>query len=744
MEANIIHSDDDDVPSSPPAIQLDGNDFLSPTIMARSSRSSTRLPSRSPTRSTTRTKEKRCPSVTPRRLRHFFTPRTQLSTSSRMTLGTMDSASVNRLARVPLSPPPSSDPIEPPSSPTERLQAVEDNPWKRRQPHQSGLRTKRRRTEDEPQLTRGSTENAVIERAAVVERLTLVSDGRNRGFRPLYSQLQSQFFKASRRGVTSASKSLESSPTLVTDSSTLLRGYQPQPVRKLRNRGFEACLLDREHGFSTHTGKQYLAYPASDPRIETADFYSNQSDAYHCNRAGGQPGATIPFSLASCHRTSLTAIGDERGDVRFLSTADDDGTRVMSWVKVHDNAIMDLDISADDARMASACGDRSGCVLDMHTQAIAVELGGHRDSLRQVTFQPGGGGGNVLASSDRAGRVQIWDLRCSSLPAQCFSSTEDGTRRDGRLDVAAARTVNTIDNAHERTVEGSTSSSSVTALQWLPAGREHLLLTGSEANASIKLWDTRYIKPRRQRQAAETPLAATPQPASHAWRSYGITSMALGADAARLYVVCKDSTVYAYSTNHLLLGHAPELLDGASKRKPLGTRGLGPLYGFKNDMLRVGSFYVKCAIRPAGSGADELLAVGSSDGCAVLFPTDERYMRAIWARREHVPCTKTTTPSSAMTAPPPPSPLNPSSSSSSTSTILNAGTPLVRGHAHEVTTLTWSREGRLLTASDDCVVRQWRQKASRASYLRQVGEFGGERHLAGWALVGDDWDEDES
>ncbi|RDA94210.1 hypothetical protein CP533_0602 [Ophiocordyceps camponoti-saundersi (nom. inval.)] len=721
MEADIIHSDDDDVPSSPPAIPLDDNGFLSPTIMARSSRSSTRLPSRSPTRSTTRTKEKRLPSVTPRRFRTFFTPRNQLSTSSRMTLGTMDSASVNRLAPRLLSPPPSSDPIEPPSSPTERLLAVEDGQRKKRHVSQSGLRTKRRRTEDET----AATENAVNERAALNERRTL-----------------SQFFKASRRGVTGSSgKPLESSPTLITDSLTTLQGYQPQPVRKLRNRGFEACLLDREHGFHTHTGKQYLAFPASDPRIETANFYSDSSDAYHCQPNGSLAGSSIPFSLASCHRTSLTAIGDERGDVRFLSTADDDGTRVISWVKVHENAIMDLAISADDARMASACGDRSGRVVDMQTQTIAVELGGHRDSLRQVTFQPGGSGGNVLASSDRAGRVQIWDLRCSSLPAQCFSSAEGGTQRDRRLDMAAARTVNTIDNAHSRTVEGNTSSSSVTALQWLPAGREHLLLTGSEANASIKLWDTRYIKPRRQRQAAETPLAATPQPTSHAWRSYGITSMALGADAARLYVVCKDSTVYVYSTNHLLLGHAPELLDGASKRKPLGSQGLGPLYGFKNDMLHVGSFYVKCAIRPAGAnGADELLAVGSSDGCPVLFPTDERYMRASWARREHVPSTRTM---SAM-APPPPSPLTNPSSSSSSSTILNAGTPLIRGHSHEVTTLTWSREGGLLTASDDCFVRRWRQKASRATYLRQVGEFGGERHLAGWASVGDDWDDDES
>ncbi|PFH59265.1 hypothetical protein XA68_12605 [Ophiocordyceps unilateralis] len=730
------HYSDEEMPSSPPAAASTqhAHGFLSPTRspMSFSTRSPLRLPSRSPPRSpprspsrSTRMKEKRVPSVTPRRLRTFFTPRTHLSTISRMTLGTLDSASVNRLASRPLSPPPSSDPIEPPSSPTERLQAVENANRKKRSVPQSGSRTKRRRTvlsDEEPQST-VADEKKFVSVNGVNERRTL-----------------SQFFKASRRGVMgSGGKSLQCSPPILAaqaDSSTSLRGYRPQPIRKLRNRGFEASLLDREHGFSTHTGKQYLAFPTSDPRIETANFYSDSSDAYHCTPLGNQPGTSIPFSLASCHRASLTAIGDERGHVRYFSTAGDASQMVTSWVKVHDNAIMDLDFSADDTRLASACGDRTGRVLDTQTQSVAVELGEHWDSLRQVTFQPGSGNGNVLASSDRAGRVQVWDLRCSSLPAQCFSSAADGVGRDRRLDIVAARTVNTIDSAHERTMQGSTSSSSVTALQWLPAGREHLLLTGSEANGSVKLWDTRYIKARRQRQAAETPIAVTPEPATHAWRSYGITSMTLGTDAARLYVVCKDSTVYAYSTNHLVLGHAPELLDGASKRKPLGSQGLGPLYGLKNDKLRVGSFYVKCAVRPGGGGgADELLAVGSSDGCAVVFPTNERYMRAAWARREHIPAGGTTSMA------PPPTPSNPWAST--TLPLVRAGTPLVRGHSLEVTTLSWSWDGKLVTASDDCFVRRWQRNAARAGYLRQVGEFGGERHLAGWAEVGDDWDVDE-
>lgn len=388
---------------------------------------------------------------------------------------------------------------------------------------------------------------------------------------------------------------------------------------------------------------------------------------------------------------------------------------------------MDLEFSRDDSRLASACGDRSGRVLDIPTQTVAVELGnGHWDSLRQISFQPGSGNGHVLATSDRAGRLQIWDLRCSSLPAQCFSGVGEATSqlRDEQLDVTPARTVNTIDGAHERTVQGNTTSASVTAIQWMPAGREHLILSASEANASIRLWDTRYIRPRRQN--VDTPLSSTPEPVTHAWRSHGITSLALATDASRLYALCRDSTLYAYSTSHLILGQAPELVDGASRRRPTGSRGLGPLYGLRHDLFRAHSFYVKCAIRPRRGSKPELLAVGSSDSCAVLFPTDERYMRAAWARREHQLAD------------------GPASASSDRLPIYHGGTPLIRGHSREVTTLSWSHTGRLVTASDDYIVRHWQQDDARARHLRQVGEFGGERHMAGWADVTDDWDRDEA
>lgn len=601
---------------------------------------------------------------------------------------------------------------------------------------------------------------------------------------------QNLFFKASRSGLrTIDEKSLPSTPNVTSTNLQghtvchpislatsifssnviqILEGYEPRPVRKFRNRGFESQLLNREHGFSSHTGQQDLARPAFDPRFETAAYYSREADVHPCTAYSGT-GNTIPFSLTSCHKAPVTAIGDEQGHVRFFNTTDSSSSsdsKVDGHIKAHDNAIMDLAFSDDDLRLATACGDRTGKILDVTTQTVAVELANsHFDSLRQIAFQPGQANGSVLATSDRSGRIQVWDLRCSPMPTNCFSTIGGPSgiiQRDTQLEPFVGKTINTIDNSHERTVHGSVNSVSVTAIHWLPAGREHLLLSASEANATIKLWDTRYIKPRRQ--VAESPLASTQEPVGHAWRSYGITSMALSSDAARLYAVCKDSTVYAYSTAHLILGHAPALEDNAAKRKPSGSLGLGPLFGFKHDMFRAQSFYVKCAIRPIRTaGGPELLAVGSSDSCAVLFPTDERYLRSSWAANAHIlPEDNTNTNtntnrsgsfsiSSSFSASTPlattPFCSTPQASGgsggSSTIPISRSGTPLIRGHSREVTTMSWSYDGKLVTASDDYVVRQWQQDAREARHLRTVGEFGGERHMAGWADVSADWDVDD-
>lgn len=450
---------------------------------------------------------------------------------------------------------------------------------------------------------------------------------------------------------------------------------------------------------------------------------------------------TTPFCQTGFNKSPVTAIGDEQGYVRLFRTdgwTNSQQGKVESFFKAQDNAIIDIDVSGDDSRLATACGDWSGRIFDMNTQNAVVDLKGHTSGMRQILFQPGKANGHVLATAAKDGCINIWDLRCAGLLVNAFSTGDSprrATRQNTNLDVYDARPINSMDLAHTRNKH---SPASITALQWFPSGREHLIVSGSEASAAIKLWDIRCVKPRHKDEA--TPLSITAEPRHHTFRSYGLTSLALSGDATRLYSVCKDNTIYAYSTAHLILGQAPELVDSAVKRKPRAVQGPGPLYGWKNERLSGISFWVKSALRPASGNTPELLAVGG-DRAPILFPTDEGFMKSSFAQRQHIlpldgPTTLTSTPSRGT-----PSSLTPTAANIP---IFKCGTALVNGHEKEVSTVSWSNEGRLVSLSDDGSVRHWQQDDGgvRARHLRRIGDFGGERWNCGWADVGD-WDEED-
>jgi len=485
--------------------------------------------------------------------------------------------------------------------------------------------------------------------------------------------------------------------------------------------------------------------------------------------------------------------------VRLLDSAasgSDTFSKIHVSFQTHGNAIIDLAFSEDDGLLATASGDRTGRVMDMMTQTPISVLDHHTASLKQVRFQPGRGGGHVLATSGRDGSIRVWDLRCRASIVQDFVVEP----RQAHLGYALPRkmtqggVINSIFDAHARTlrqgrqqgagpttttatsqdvgtrgeVPGRIGEVSVTALQFLPAGREHLLLSACEADASIKLWDIRNVHMARHK--AGVPVSVASEPGAHAqWRPFGISSMSLSGDGARLYAVCKDNTVYVYATSHLVLGHAPELArrrgeDAAPRRRNAAAQeGLGPLYGLRHDKFHATSFYVKSAVRPARDGRPEMLAVGSSDGCAILFPTDERYLdrdnsqyhqhRALGIRDAAAAPAATLT-STIITRShhhqqqqrhrPTPSRTNSFSQRvADTIPIHRLGTPLVRGHDKEIGALTWTRDGRLVTLGDDYLVRRWSEDRGRAADLRTGGEGQGRRWGCGWADVGESWDGDD-
>ncbi|KAH7192196.1 WD40-repeat-containing domain protein [Fusarium flagelliforme] len=690
------------------------------------------------------------PSITPRRFNRFWQPRqaqTQPLPKFRTALGILDESDINQ------------QPISPqslfiPSSPTERFQ--DDSRKRKLQTDESetegGFKRPTLNLDDMPplRLTRSSSTN-LLNQDGLKASGSLSSSISSENLDSCRKATLSSFFKTSRGAGRTSKKGNSTTTTQIVPEEpqldTELVNYAPRPIRKFANRGFDSQLLNREHGFGYSTGQSLLHTPACDPRVETARFHSRCIDSHELF-APNSDSHTIPFCLASTHNANVTALGDEEGCVRFFDTSPNDDPSVDKQLgvhNIHDNAIWDMDFSHDDMRLATTAGD-AGLVMDVTTKTVAARLSeGHLSSTRQIAWQEGQSVGNVLTTSDKAGRIRLWDLRCAHSQLRSFSTVsydESGRRtvtmRDETSRPLQAVTANTLDNTHERNAHGKVSVASVTAIQWLPAGREHLLLSASEAEAVVKLWDLRYIN--RRHQEKSIPLSSTTVPSNHAWRSYGITSLALSSDAARMYAVCKDSTIYAYSMAHLMLGHAPELKDDATKRRPVASQGLGPLYGFRHDSFAARTFFVKCSMRQKGlSHSSDLLAVGSSESSVVLFPTDERYLRSACAQRAHLldPPGSAPTPSRSFSSNTGAEP------SSSTTPIFRNGTALVNGHTREVSNVSWSHDGKLVSASDDHLVRQWQEDDGRARYFRQVGDFGGERFNAGWADVGDDWDVDD-
>lgn len=434
--------------------------------------------------------------------------------------------------------------------------------------------------------------------------------------------------------------------------------------------------------------------------------------------------------------------------------------------RVHTNAIIDMDFCDDDLFLATASGDQTARIVDMRTQTTFSVLAHHSASLKQVRFMPGSN--CILATSSRDGSVKLWDLRCKADAAprhQFFAhvpnhpvSTHSETRQP-----LWDRPVRSITDTHRYPfynnlgqsgsgndqpsrgeMPARTGGMSVTAISFLPESRDHLLLTAAESDASVKLWDIRSIANKRRGHVA---LSQTKHPESHnQFRHFGISSLNVNEAGTRLYTLCKDNTVYAYSTAHLILGHAPELTvgDPGSHFTPKETKdGLGPIYGFRHPQFHATSFYVKSAIRKAKEGKSEVLAVGSSDGCAVLFPTDERYLATQMSRAgsRDFPIVRSApnTRNSGLTKE------NNSLSSKVEDGIIRSsnGTALVRGHDREVGSVCWSHDGDLITVGDDYFVRCWREDKNAARDLRMNGEAGGRRFACGWADVEEEYDQDD-
>ncbi|KAI5238842.1 WD40 repeat-like protein [Aureobasidium subglaciale] len=522
----------------------------------------------------------------------------------------------------------------------------------------------------------------------------------------------------------------------------------PEPITRLRNVGTSSRILQRSFGGSRAINRGRINdHCVPDWRAQTADFYSRPEDCYSYR------GDALPFCVTRCNTNSLVAIGDEEGGVRLIDSAYTDNSFFQHHVsfKPHHNAIMDMAFSSDDYSFATGSGDQTARIVDMHTQQTRYVMKAHKSSVKQVRFQPGND--SIVATSSRDGSVMIWDLRCRGQDAPVADFVVNFESSNGMANAAQAQNnvtyapcVNSMRDAHG--LQHDRSDVSITALSFLPDSRSHLLLTATEANASIKLWDLRGKYTSRRggpSRDSSAPVSSTREPEAHIkHRQFGISSLSLSGDGSRFYALCRDSTVYAYSTNHLILGSAPEFdistNTQASKwfRPRQGLAGIGPLYGFRHPMFKSTSFYVKSALRPATSAHPEMLAVGSREGCAVLFPTDESLLQKKIPKQTNSGCSTPIGDREETSG------LRSRKYQDTSLPIYTQGTALIRAHGtSEVTSLTWSTEGELVTLGDNFSARCWREKDRNAARdMRICGEGQGARWGWGWADV-EGYDEEE-
>lgn len=522
----------------------------------------------------------------------------------------------------------------------------------------------------------------------------------------------------------------------------LLEEAFPRPIRRLREPCSTRRILERSFGGHDAIYRGFRgADHVTDWRAETANFVSTPNDYQEFR------GASLPFCTTSCNTNSLVAMGDEEGSVHLIdSSATSSMRQTHVKFRVHHNAVMDIAFCSDDYILATASGDQTARVVDMQSQRTMCILTGHKSSVKQVRFQPYDD--NIITTSARDGCVQVWDLRCGGKSAVQNFRASRGSRMDGNGRVQPAiRYGRSLEvgyghrSAKRQYDTDNRDELSITSFQYLHQGGGHLIATSSEVDASVKLWDLRNAGRR-----SPVPLASTPVPEAHnSRRQFGINTMAMSGDGSRLYTICRDATVYAYSTNSLAIGSAPEMSSGPSRRRLLKEPmpGLGPLYSFTHPELWFNSFYIKASLRPAKDNKSEILAVGNTNSCPIIFPTDERHL----PRRERLSAEEEEDDDMGLPMAPPPRSSQTSRGAANAATpslrTFKHGTALVRAHHKEVTSLAWSTEGNLISVSDDCTVRCWREDADRARELRTGGEVNGGRWRSGWAAVDPSWDEEE-
>lgn len=178
------------------------------------------------------------------------------------------------------------------------------------------------------------------------------------------------------------------------------------------------------------------------------------------------------------------------------------------------------------------------------------------------------------------------------------------------------------------------------------------------------------------------------------------------------------------------------------------------MYGFRHPAIWANSFYVKLALRPSRRGWTEMLAAGSTSGRPVLIPTDEG---RFGFHPDLQPLDWTSSDDEEVGGAAGAGNLGQQADlaeAPAVPSLYDYGTPLAHGHTTEVSALSWTSDGDLVTVSDDLTARCWYHEGTTtttetgtkplsARELRQMSPNDGQRWGCGWAQVEEGWDDDD-
>ncbi|KAK9368438.1 WD40-repeat-containing domain protein [Lipomyces kononenkoae] len=362
---------------------------------------------------------------------------------------------------------------------------------------------------------------------------------------------------------------------------------------------------------------------------------------------------SIPFSVTSCRQHSISAVGGEDGVVHVLDTDVQKAfQQPIMKLACHDNAIFDLSFSPTDTHLATASGDQTARIFDLERQqctSILRPCEGH--SLKQVKFldTPTSRNPAVVATSTRGGTISLFDTRIGT----DFSAES----------LPVAQIMRAQNPEKGRRATKSTQAKSVTALAFLDENR---LLSAGEASGSIRVWDLRKCSLEKKYV----------QPASYTVggdKDHGVTSIAVDYNGARVWTLSKSGALFGY---------------------PFGRMdGCEPMECIRDPRLKVDSFYVKLSVASEQAvhkaGLNGLyIACGSSENVVVVVPVSRRGCGDLTYMQPTTPRT------------------------GSKDDVLprqrRVAASLVNGHSKEVTGVSWTCDGEIISIGDDMLVRRWK------------------------------------